>query len=116
MMYGKTSPNRTVYASLPSVDRATKNRSRPTAFVRFFSATFWPAAMLCIAAGQNVVNSRNVMRSFADIESIDTEGINLMLDDATVEEYLTEEEFILNIIKKGIADEIINKNDYLEYF
>jgi hypothetical protein len=45
--------------------RATKNRSRPMAFVRFFSATFWPAAMLRIAlwAGQNVVNSRNVMRN-----------------------------------------------------
>jgi hypothetical protein len=29
--------------------RATKNRSRATPFVRFFSATFWPAAMLRIA-------------------------------------------------------------------
>jgi hypothetical protein len=38
-----------------------------------------------------------------------------MLGGATVEEYLTEEEFIHNIIKKGIADEILNKNDYLEY-
>jgi hypothetical protein len=53
---------------------------------------------------------------FAGIESTDIEGINLMLGGATVEEYLTEEEFILNIIKKGVADEILNKNDYLEYF
>jgi hypothetical protein len=45
--------------------RATKNRSRATPFVRFFSATFWPAAMLRIAlwAGQNVIYSRNVMRN-----------------------------------------------------
>jgi hypothetical protein len=39
-----------------------------------------------------------------------------MLGGATVDEYLTEEEFILNIIKKGVTDEILNKNDYLEYF
>jgi hypothetical protein len=52
---------------------------------------------------------------FAGIESTDIEGINLMLGGATVEEYLTEEEFIQNIVRKGIADEILNKNDYLEY-
>jgi hypothetical protein len=41
-----------------------KNPSRPAAFVGFFSATFWPAAMLRIAlwAGQNVIYSRNVIR------------------------------------------------------
>jgi hypothetical protein len=32
--------NRTVTASPPSAARATKNRSRATPFVRFFSATF----------------------------------------------------------------------------
>jgi hypothetical protein len=53
---------------------------------------------------------------FSDIESTDIEGINLMLGGATVEEYLTEDEFIQNIIKKGIADDVLNKNDYLEYF
>jgi hypothetical protein len=42
-----------------------KNRSRATPFMRFFSATFWPAAMLRIAlwAGQNVIYSRDVMRN-----------------------------------------------------
>jgi hypothetical protein len=46
--------------------RAPKNPSRPTAFVGFFSATFWPAANLWFAlwAGQNVIYSRNVMRHF----------------------------------------------------
>jgi hypothetical protein len=52
---------------------------------------------------------------FSSIESTDIEGINLMLGGATAEEYLTEEEFIQNIIRKGIADEILSKNDYLEY-
>jgi hypothetical protein len=67
MGYGGTSHNRTVYASPPLAARATKNRSRATPFVRFFSATFWPAAMLRIAlwAGQNVIYSRNVMCNFA---------------------------------------------------
>jgi hypothetical protein len=52
---------------------------------------------------------------FAGIESTDVEGINLMLGGAAVEEYLTEEEFIQNIIKKGVADGSLNKNDYGEY-
>jgi hypothetical protein len=61
-------------------------------------------------------NSQNNWKlRFAGIESTDIEGINLMLGGATVEEYLTEEEFIQNIIKKGVADEILNKSDYLEY-
>jgi hypothetical protein len=53
---------------------------------------------------------------FDDIVSTDIDGINLMLGGATVEMYLTEEEFIANIIRKGVADKILNKNDYLEYF
>jgi hypothetical protein len=49
--------------------RTTKNPSRAAPFVGFFSATFWPAAMLRIAlwAGQNVIYSRNVMRNFFEI-------------------------------------------------
>jgi hypothetical protein len=63
MVYARTAHNRSVYASPPTAARAPKNRSRDTHFVRFFSATIWPAAMLRIDlwAGQNVVNSRNVM-------------------------------------------------------
>jgi hypothetical protein len=39
---------------------------------------------------------------FSGIESTDIEGINLMLGGATVEEYLTEEEFIQNIRHSAI--------------
>jgi hypothetical protein len=53
---------------------------------------------------------------FDTIVSTDIEGINRMLGGATVEEYLTEEEFIANIIRKGIADKILPKNDYVEYW
>ena len=52
---------------------------------------------------------------FSSIESTDIEGINLMLGGATVEEYLTEEEFIINIIRKGVAYEILSRNDYQEF-
>ncbi|MDR0635751.1 MAG: hypothetical protein LBF87_01575 [Treponema sp.] len=60
-------------------------------------------------ADQNIWKLR-----FAGIESTDIEGINLMLGGAAVEEYLTEKEFVLNIIRKGVADKILNKHDYLE--
>ena len=49
---------------------------------------------------------------FAKIYSTSIEGINLMLGGASVNEYLTEEEFVQNIIKKGIADGILNRNFY----
>jgi hypothetical protein len=57
MEYGRTAYNRSVYAKRLAAFWATKKRSRATPFVRFFSATFWPAAMLRIAlwAGQNVI-------------------------------------------------------------
>ena len=43
------------------------------------------------------------------IYSTSIEGVNLMLGGASVSEYLTEEEFIENIVKKGIADGILKK-------
>jgi hypothetical protein len=43
VMYARTAHNRTVYASPPSAARATKNRSRASPFVRFFSATIFCA-------------------------------------------------------------------------
>lgn len=50
--------------------------------------------------------------TFDKIYSTSIAGINLMLGGASVNEYLTEEEFIQNIIKKGIADGILNRNYY----
>jgi hypothetical protein len=61
------------------------------------------------------VNQKTWKLKFDTIASTDIEGINLMLGGAKIEMYLTEEEFISNIIKKGIADKIFNRNDYLEY-
>lgn len=49
-------------------------------------------------------NKSSWQLAFDEIYSTSIEGINLMLGGATVNEYLTEEEFIDNIIKKGIAD------------
>jgi len=47
--------------------------------------------------------------------STDIEGINLMLGGAEVDTYLTEAEFIVNIIKKGIQNGVLNKDDYLRF-
>jgi hypothetical protein len=49
---------------------------------------------------------------FKDIYSTDLEGINLILGGAEVEDYPTEAEFIVNIIKKGISDGVLNKEEY----
>lgn len=49
---------------------------------------------------------------FDTIFSTSIDGINLMLGGASVNEYLTEAEFVQNIIKKGIADGILNRNFY----
>jgi hypothetical protein len=43
------------------------------------------------------------------------QALHLLRGSAAVEEYLTEEKFILSIIRKGVADEIL-KNNYLDYF
>lgn len=49
---------------------------------------------------------------FDKIYSTSIKGVNLMLGGASISEYLTEEEFIANIIKKGITDGILNRNCY----
>ncbi|MDR2064805.1 MAG: hypothetical protein LBP85_03745 [Prevotellaceae bacterium] len=49
---------------------------------------------------------------FKDIFSTDLEGINLILGGAEVDDYPTEAEFIQNIIKKGITDGVLNKEEY----
>lgn len=43
---------------------------------------------------------------FNNIESTSIEGVNRMLGGARVSEYLTEEDFIQNIIKKGVQDKV----------
>ena len=49
---------------------------------------------------------------FDRIYSTDMEGINNMLGGTAVDEYLSEKEFIANIIRKGIADKILDGNVY----
>jgi hypothetical protein len=53
--------------------------------------------------------------SFSEIYSTDIEGINLMLGGTIVDSYPTEQEFILNIIRKGIQDGVLKKEDYLNF-
>lgn len=57
-------------------------------------------------------NNKSWNLKFDKIYSTSIEGINLMLGGASVNDYLTEEEFVQNIIKKGIADGILNRNLY----
>lgn len=47
---------------------------------------------------------------FDNIRSTTIDGINLILGGANVSEYPTEEEFIENIIKKGISDGVLRNN------
>ena len=56
--------------------------------------------------------NKNWNLAFDKIYSTTIEGVNLMLGGAAVNEYPTEEEFIQNIIKKGVADGILNRNYY----
>lgn len=49
---------------------------------------------------------------FDKIRSTTIEGINLIIGGAKVSEYPTENEFIVNIIKKGISDRILESNSY----
>ena len=52
---------------------------------------------------------------FSNSYSTDIDGINLMLGGADVDTYPTEQEFILNIIKKGIQDGVLKKEDYVRF-
>lgn len=53
---------------------------------------------------------------FDNIKSTSIEGISLMLGGAKVNEYPTEEEFIKNIMKKGLADGIFSLNSQIKRF
>lgn len=47
---------------------------------------------------------------FDNIKSTTIEGVNRIIGGAAVDEYPTEEDFVRNIIKKGLADGILNNN------
>lgn len=53
--------------------------------------------------------------TFSDIRSTDLDGISLMLGGADVDEYPTEDNFIVNIIKKGISDGVLSSKEYAKY-
>jgi hypothetical protein len=52
---------------------------------------------------------------FDAIASTDVDGINRMLGGVPVHTYPTENEFIENIIRKGIADQVLDKRQYSNY-
>lgn len=53
---------------------------------------------------------------FEQIRSTTMDGINLMLGGASVNEYPTEVDFIANIMRKGVADGVFEKNQYTKAF
>lgn len=53
---------------------------------------------------------------FDQIQSTTIAGIDLMLGGASVNEYPTEEEFIANIIRKGISDSVLESNQYTKKY
>lgn len=53
---------------------------------------------------------------FNNIKSTTIEGINLIIGGAKVDEYPTEEEFIRNIIKKGLADGVFSINSRIKRY
>ena len=53
---------------------------------------------------------------FDQIKSTTIHGIDLMLGGASVNDYPTEEEFIANIMRKGISDGILERNQYTKVF
>ena len=54
--------------------------------------------------------------SFNKIQSTTIKGIDLMLGGANVNEYPSEEDFIGNIIRKGIADGVLNRNPFTKQY
>jgi hypothetical protein len=52
---------------------------------------------------------------FDAIASTDVDGINRMLGGVPVDTYPTESEFVENIIRKGIADKILDKRQYPDH-
>lgn len=53
---------------------------------------------------------------FNNIKSTTIKGINLIIGGAKVDEYPTEEEFIRNIIKKGLADGVFSINSRIKRY
>lgn len=53
---------------------------------------------------------------FDQIQSTTIAGIDLMLGGANINEYLTEEEFIANIMRKGIIDGVLENNQYTRVY
>lgn len=54
--------------------------------------------------------------NFNEIMSTDIEGVNLMLGGAEVDSYPTESDFILNIVKKGISDGLLDGDKYMKLY
>ncbi len=53
---------------------------------------------------------------FDEISSTTIDGISLMLGGASVSSYPTVDEFIVNIVRKGIADGVLENNRYTKAF
>ena len=58
------------------------------------------------------VDGRQWSLVFDKIRSTTVDGINRIIGGAKVSEYLTVQEFIGNIVKKGIADGVLSNNSY----
>jgi len=60
-------------------------------------------------------NQNHWQLEFDNIVSTDIDGINRMLGGVHVDTYPTENEFIENIIRKGIADKLLDKHHYSSF-
>ena len=59
-------------------------------------------------------NGENWTLAFDNIKSTTIDGVNRIIGGAKVDEYPTEEEFIKNIIKKGLTDGVLSFNNHLK--